>query len=204
MNVAGRAAGVTSARVGGRGARADGARRRAGKGPRSREYVQAAAAPLPKGSEPGRRVRRQMTVGRARRVDLRRHRRPRARPLRAAQRLGRPAAAVRRDLERKPVSLVRFRLVWPLLWQRRPSAPGRAEGHLLLLLRRLVRALAARIGDRSCVEIAAGDGTLSRFLPRGRRRHRDRRPQLEARVELPGAVVRQDAREALRGTRPRS
>ena len=41
-----------------------------------------------------------------------------------------------RGLERKPVSMRRFKLVWPLLWQRRlAAAAGAAEGHLLLLLR---------------------------------------------------------------------
>src|SRR4051812_16684161 len=57
-----------------------------------------------------------------------------------------------RDLERKPVSLLWFRLLWPLLWQRRLLMPLVArKGIYCFYSRRLVRALADRIGDRSCV-----------------------------------------------------
>jgi hypothetical protein len=69
------------------------------------------------------------------------------------------------DLERKPVSLRWFKLVWPLLWQRRLLMPlvGR-KGIYCFYSRELLHELAGLIGDRSCLEIAAGDGTLSRLL----------------------------------------
>jgi hypothetical protein len=59
------------------------------------------------------------------------------------------------------------------------------------------------IGDRSCLEIAAGDGTLSRFL-------RERGVPVTATddhswkhaVTFPADVIRQDAREALRAHSP--
>jgi hypothetical protein len=70
-----------------------------------------------------------------------------------------------RDLERKPVSMVWFRMVWPLVRSRRVLMPlVRQKGIYCFYSRRLVRELAALIGDRRCLEIAAGDGTLSAFL----------------------------------------
>jgi hypothetical protein len=71
----------------------------------------------------------------------------------------------KRDLERKPVSLRWFRVIWPLLRQRRLLMPlvGR-KGIYCFYSRPLITRLAQMIGDRSCLEIAAGDGTLSRFL----------------------------------------
>ncbi|MDP9792896.1 hypothetical protein J2S43_001408 [Catenuloplanes nepalensis] len=71
----------------------------------------------------------------------------------------------RRALERKPVPLGRFRLVWPLLTQRRRLMPlVRKRGIWCFYSKPLVRQLARLIDGRSCLEIAAGDGTLSRFL----------------------------------------
>lgn len=71
----------------------------------------------------------------------------------------------RRDLERKPASMFWFRLLWPLLWQRRRLMPlVGPKGIYCFYSKQLVRALADMIGDRPCLEIAAGDGTLSRFL----------------------------------------
>ena len=110
----------------------------------------------------------------------------------------------RRGFERKPVSRFWFRLLWPLLWQRRYLMPlVEPKGIYCFYSRGLVRALAARIGDRSCVEIAAGDGTLSRFLA-------DEGVQMTATddhswthaIDFPTTVVRQDARTALRTRRP--
>lgn len=71
----------------------------------------------------------------------------------------------RRDLERKPVSLPWFRVIWPLLWQKRLLMPlVQPKGIYCFYSKPLVRELAAMVGHRRCVEIAAGDGTLSRFL----------------------------------------
>lgn len=68
-------------------------------------------------------------------------------------------------LRRKPVPLRAFRLLWPLLWQKRMLMPlVEPRGIFCFYSDALVGRLAERIGDRRCVEIAAGDGTLSRFL----------------------------------------
>ena len=70
-----------------------------------------------------------------------------------------------RDLVRKPVSLAWFRLLWPLLWQRRRLMPlVQSKGIYCFYSRPLVAALAKLIAGRRAVEIAAGDGTLTRFL----------------------------------------
>jgi len=68
-------------------------------------------------------------------------------------------------LERKPVSMPAFRLVWPLVRQKSYLMPlVEPRGIYCFYSKALVKALAERIGNRSCVEIAAGDGTLARFL----------------------------------------
>jgi hypothetical protein len=70
-----------------------------------------------------------------------------------------------RDLERKPVSLFWFRLIWPLLWQKRLLMPlVQPKGIYCFYSRQLIEELSKIIGNRDCLEIAAGDGTLSRFL----------------------------------------
>jgi hypothetical protein len=108
------------------------------------------------------------------------------------------------DLERKPVAMFRFRLLWPLLWQRRLLMPlVQPKGIYCFYSRPLIRELAALIGDRPGLEIAAGDGTLSRFLA-------DEGVQITAtddyswqhRVRYAEAVLRQDAQTALRVHEP--
>lgn len=69
------------------------------------------------------------------------------------------------DLERKPVSLFWFRLIWPLIWQKRYLMPlVQPKGIYCFYSRQLIVELSRIIGKRHCLEIAAGDGTLSRFL----------------------------------------
>ena len=56
----------------------------------------------------------------------------------------------KQDLERKPVSLLWFRLLWPLLWQRRFLMPlVGPKGIYCFYSRRLIRRLAVMIGDRT-------------------------------------------------------
>lgn len=70
-----------------------------------------------------------------------------------------------RAFDRKPVSLFWFRLLWPLLWQRKLLMPlVQPRGIYCFYSRPLIEELAKMIASRSCLEIAAGDGTLSRFL----------------------------------------
>ena len=108
------------------------------------------------------------------------------------------------DLERKPVSLLWFRLIWPLLWQRRLLLPlVQPKGIYCFYSRPLIRALAAMIGDRSCLEIAAGDGTLSSFLAAaGVAVTATDDYSWQHSVTFPASVLRQDAKEALRAHRP--
>jgi hypothetical protein len=68
-------------------------------------------------------------------------------------------------LARKPVSLRAFRWLWPLVRRRRILMPLCApRGIYCFYTEELVRALGELIGARLCLEIAAGDGTLARFL----------------------------------------
>jgi hypothetical protein len=110
----------------------------------------------------------------------------------------------REGLERKPASMAWFRLLWPLVRQRRFLMPlVQPQGIYCFYSRKLVRELAALIGERSCVEIAAGDGTLSRFLAaEGVDVTATDDHSWSARVDFPADVVRQDAREALRRRAP--
>ncbi len=110
----------------------------------------------------------------------------------------------RRGLERKPVSMRRMRLVWPLLWQRDLLMPlVQPRGIYCFYSRELVDALAELIAGRPCLEIAAGDGTLTRFL-------RERGVEVTAsdnrtwhkQVEYPDWVVNEEARESLRRRSP--
>ncbi len=71
----------------------------------------------------------------------------------------------RRHLTRKPASLRWFRICWPLVTQKRYLMPlVQPRGIYCFYTRQLIDELSGLIGDRRCVEIAAGDGTLSRFL----------------------------------------
>ena len=71
----------------------------------------------------------------------------------------------RRDLERKPVSGFWFRFWWRLLPQRRFLMPlVQPKGIYCFFSKAFVKRLAKMIGDRPALEIAAGDGTLTRFL----------------------------------------
>jgi hypothetical protein len=111
----------------------------------------------------------------------------------------------RRGFERKPVSRFWFRLLWPLLWQRRFLMPlVEPKGIYCFYSRDLVKALAQRIGDRPCLEIAAGDGTLSRFLAaEGVQVTATDDHSWTHSIDFPESVVRQDARSALRSRKPR-
>jgi hypothetical protein len=102
-------------------------------------------------------------------------------------------------LERKPVSLFWFRLLWPLVWQRKRLMPlVQPRGIYCFYSLEFVTALAGMIDSRNCLEIGAGDGTLTRFL-------KDQGAQITATdnygwsqaVKYPEWVHKQDAGEAL-------
>lgn len=102
-------------------------------------------------------------------------------------------------LERKPVSMARFRLTWPLLRERARLMPlVQPRGIYCFFSKPFVRALAAEIGDRPALEIAAGDGTLSRFLAARGVRITPTDDHSWSAVAFPAGVQRLDARAALR------
>jgi hypothetical protein len=104
-----------------------------------------------------------------------------------------------KGLERKPVSLAAFSLVWPLLTQKRFLMPlVEPKGIYCFYSRRLVKELAKQIGDRTALEIAAGDGTLSRFLTaEGVDITATDDHSWSHSIDFPDEVVNEDARTAL-------
>ncbi|MFI3154796.1 MAG: hypothetical protein QX199_01430 [Methylococcaceae bacterium] len=107
-------------------------------------------------------------------------------------------------LERKPISLFWFRLFWPLVWQKKRLMPlVQPKGIYCFYSRTLVEVLGGMIASRSCLEIGAGDGTLSRFL-------KERGVQITATdnhswknaVDYPEWVIKLGAREALAAYAP--
>lgn len=107
-------------------------------------------------------------------------------------------------LERKPVSLFWFSLIWPLLPQKKLLMPlVQPEGIYCFYSRQLIESLAGLIASRSCLEIAAGDGTLARFLNEsGVRVVATDDHSWKHEVKYPDFVVKQDARDALREYSP--
>ncbi|KAF0206284.1 MAG: hypothetical protein FD173_287 [Gallionellaceae bacterium] len=109
-----------------------------------------------------------------------------------------------RGLERKPVSLFWFRLFWPLVWQKkRLMSLVQPRGIYCFYSRALIEALAGMIGSRNCLEIGAGDGTLTRFLKEAgvQLTATDNHGWSQA-VKYPDWVIKLDAREALATYKP--
>ena len=104
-----------------------------------------------------------------------------------------------RELERKPVSLFWFRLMWPLVRQKERLMPlAEPKGIYCFYSRQLIEKLAVLIGSGSCLGIAAGDGTLTRFLKNhGVRITATDDYGWKYAVQYPDSVVKREAREAL-------
>lgn len=106
-------------------------------------------------------------------------------------------------LRRKPVSQRRFRLLWPLLTQRRRLMPlVQPQGIYCFYSAQFVTDLARLIGNRSALEIAAGDGTLTRFLSEKGVAIEATDDQSWEAIQFPAEVHRADAREALKTREP--
>lgn len=110
-----------------------------------------------------------------------------------------------RGLERKPASLRASRFWWPLVFDRRLLMPlVQPKGIYCFYSRELVHELGRLIGGRSCLEVGAGDGTLTRFL-------RDAGTEVRATddgswshaISFPDWVERLDARTALAQQAPK-
>lgn len=108
------------------------------------------------------------------------------------------------NLDRKPASMFWFRLLWPVLWQKRfLMTLVSPKGIYCFYSSELVQQLALLIDGRRCLEIAAGDGTLSRFLAgAGVAVTATDNESWKDRVRTADHVIRQDARAALRVHQP--
>jgi hypothetical protein len=110
-----------------------------------------------------------------------------------------------RGLVRKPVSLRAFRRWWPWVTQKRLLMPlVEPRGIYAFYSQELIRALAECIGERVCLEIAAGDGTLTRFLAAAglQIRATDDHSWSHA-IKFPKEVEKLDASEALSRYQPK-
>jgi hypothetical protein len=150
-------------------------------------------------------VRRQMMAEALRQVSVSAATGVREGKVRFSQFSGRVAQGLffERDLVRKPVPMGRFRRRWPLMRQKELLMPlVQPKGIYCFYSVELVDALGSLIDGRSCVEIAAGDGTLTRFL-------RDAGADVVATddhswsaVSFPDDVVQEDASTSLRTRSP--
>lgn len=109
-----------------------------------------------------------------------------------------------RHLTRKPVSLFYFNLLWPFITQRRILMPlVQPKGIYCFYSSRLIKELAALIDNRPCLEIGAGDGTLSRLLiDAGTRVAAADDYSWSHTISYPDTVERIDARKALKKYQP--
>jgi hypothetical protein len=110
-----------------------------------------------------------------------------------------------RGLVRKPVSLRAFRRWWPWVTQKRLLMPlVEPRGIYAFYTQELLHALAERIGERACLEIAAGDGTLTRLLvdAGAQVRATDDHSWSHA-IKFPDEVEKLEAREALARYQPK-
>lgn len=105
---------------------------------------------------------------------------------------------------RKPVSFFWFKLLWPFVWQRKFLMPlVQPKGIYCFYSRKLIESVAALIGQRNCLEIAAGDGTLTRFLAEsGVNITATDDYSWSSEVNYPASVIKSDAAEALREYAP--
>ena len=109
-----------------------------------------------------------------------------------------------RGLTRKPASRGAFRFWWRFVTQKRFLMPlVQKKGIFCFYTRELIAALAQRIAGRRTLEIAAGDGTLTRFLAAAGVdvRATDDHSWSHA-VTFPPEVERLDAAQALARHRP--
>jgi hypothetical protein len=109
-----------------------------------------------------------------------------------------------RDFRRKLVPTWAFRLLWPLVKQRNLLMPlAESHGIYCFYSRELVDELATLIGSALCVEIAAGDGALTRFLKEaGVVISATDDHSWSGKVTYANEVTKLDARSALKELRP--
>lgn len=111
----------------------------------------------------------------------------------------------KKGLERKPVSLRFFRLMWRFVTNKKILMPlVNKQGIYCFYSKDLIRELAVRIGQNPCLEIGAGDGTLTAFL---RMQQMDCRAtddySWEHYIQYPDFVEKLDAKSALKKYSPK-
>jgi hypothetical protein len=111
-----------------------------------------------------------------------------------------------RALVRKPVSLRAFRLLWPLVTRKRALMPlVQQKGIYCFYSEALIAALTSLLAGRPALEVAAGDGTLSRFLnAAGAQVQASDDQSWKHVVAYPAAVERLGAVEAVQRRSPRA
>ncbi len=111
-----------------------------------------------------------------------------------------------RHLTRKMASIGWFRFWWPFITQKRLLMPlVQRRGIYCFYSRSLIERLSALIGNRSCLEIGAGDGTLARFLQQAGVKIRATDDHSWSHIILyPESVERLDAGRALEKYQPQS
>jgi hypothetical protein len=111
-----------------------------------------------------------------------------------------------RHLTRKPASLRWFRFWWPLVTQKRLLMPlVQKKGIYCFYSKELIEKLSGLIGDKTCLEIGAGDGTLTRFLTEaGTVIHATDDQSWKHTIEYPEAVEQLGAKQALDKYRPQA
>ena len=109
-----------------------------------------------------------------------------------------------RHLTRRPASLFWFKIMWPFITQKRILMPlVQTKGIYCFYSSRLIQELAALIDSRLCLEIGAGDGTLSRLLDgNGIQIIATDDYSWGHTISYPDTVEKIDAREALKKYRP--
>lgn len=106
--------------------------------------------------------------------------------------------------ERKPVNLLWFRFWWLFITNKKILMPlVNEKGIYCFYSKPLIRELCGLIGTARCLEIGAGDGTLTRFLGAAGT-HCDATDDYswEQYIRYPDYVERLDARESLKKYRP--
>lgn len=109
-----------------------------------------------------------------------------------------------RGFERKPVSLGLFKFFWRFVINKKILMPlVNKKGIYCFYSKALIKELSRLIGDKKCLEIAAGDGTLTRFLKEDHKNcHATDDYSWEHYIKYPSFVEKADAKNALHKYNP--
>lgn len=110
----------------------------------------------------------------------------------------------KKSLERKPVSIKSFKLIWPFIIKKKILMPlVNKTGIYCFYSKQLVKEIAKLTGNYNCLEIGAGDGTLTNFLNQiGINGIATDNYSWEHYIEYPNFVERLDARAAIEKYKP--